>query len=394
MIEQKIPLAAPRIDGLEMHGLSRGIHSGFVAPCGPELDGFEADFAQAVGLPYTLAVSSGTAALHLALHALGISPGDIVPVSTLTFIGGVSPISFLGAIPAFIDSDPETWNMDPGLLENYLHKLKTDGETMPKAAVVTELYGQCIDYSRFREVCDKFGLYLVVDAAESLGGKFLDDRGNWRSAGELADVAIYSFNGNKMITGSTGGMLASKHADIIVYARKLATQAKEPCDYYEHTELGYNYRMGSLVASCAREQLRTLQDRVARKREIFEEYRQHLEDIPGIQLMPEAPGTRHCRWLTTALIDRGSFGRGRDSLIHFLAERGIEARPVWKPMHTQPVFRPEKMTNPRAKPCRITKGENAEDLFAAGLCLPSGASMDERDVYLVADAVKRAWKKG
>lgn len=403
---KRIFLSPPHMNGSELDYVKAAFESNYIAPLGPMVDAFEAAFADVVGIPHVVALTSGTAAMHLALRNLGIGPGDEVCASTLTFIGGLTPIVFQGATPVLIDADPATWNMDPVLLEAELARCSRSGR-LPKAVVPTDLYGQCADYERIYSVCKRFDVPVVVDAAESLGAGC---RGN--GAGQGAKAAIYSFNGNKIITTSGGGMLASSDAAFIERARFLSQQARDPAPHYEHSTIGYNYRMSNISAAIGIGQLRTLSDRVRRKREIFDYYRQQLYGTPGIEFMPEAPYGTSNRWLTVLLITPEQFGVDRETVRLALEAENIESRPVWKPMHLQPVFaldrqyprlEPEGATskagcfpderardkNERdAYPCRVVGGAVSEDLFARGLCLPSGTAMTTGDMNRVVAVIK------
>lgn len=392
----RILLSPPHMHGQELDLVREAFESGFVVPLGPMLDAFEREFAEVIGIPHCLAVHSGTAAMHLALHHLGIGPGDEVLASTLTFIASVSPVTFLGGTLTFIDSDRASWNMDPDLLGEAVADRARKGR-LPRAVVPTDLFGQPCDLPRIRAVCEPYGIPVVCDAAEALGARYRGDRlqqrdagcargaagvpgeGGWRHAGAGATAAVYSFNGNKIITTSGGGMLASDDPELIEHARKLATQAREPVPYYEHKEIGYNYRMSNILAAIGRGQLRVLQDRVDRRRAIFGQYRTLLSDLPGLEFMPEAPYGRHNRWLTVVLVTPDEFGMDTNALRLALADANIEARPVWKPMHLQPVFHG----------CEVIGGSVSEDLFERGLCLPSGSAMTESDVERVCGVIRQ-----
>ena len=357
--------------GEELKFVHDAFESNYIAPLGPQVDAFEHEFADMVGIPYTVALSCGTAAMHLALKYLGVGPGDEVFASTLTFIGSVSPIIFQGASPVFIDSDRSTWNMDPNLLGNELISCALKGK-LPKAVIPTDLYGQCTDYDQIQKICEYYDIPVVIDAAESLGAEYKD-----RCAGVAGRASVFSFNGNKIITTSGGGMLASNEKKFIDYARKLSQQAREPLPYYEHIEIGYNYRMSNILAAIGRGQLIVLDERIKRKRYIFEYYKNSLGNVPGIEFMPEASYGKSNRWLTVILITPQEFGVDREFVRLALEAENIESRPVWKPMHLQPVF----------KAFRCIKGNVAEDIFGRGLCLPSGTSMSESDIYRVVSVI-------
>ncbi|MDH3349271.1 MAG: aminotransferase class V-fold PLP-dependent enzyme [Desulfobulbaceae bacterium] len=354
-----------------MELVKQAFESNYIAPLGPMVDAFESEFAAKLGIPYVVALSSGTAAMHLALHCLDIGPGDEVLASTLTFIGSVNPIIYLGAKPVFIDSDLKTWNMDPDLLAEELDDCAARGK-LPKAVVPTDLYGQCVDLDRILKVCEPFDVPVVVDSAEALGASYKN-----RSAGNGARASIYSFNGNKIITTSGGGMLASHDAELINKAKFLSQQAREAVPHYQHTQIGYNYRMSNILAAIGLGQLKVLEERVAAKRRIFAAYKKALGELPGIEFMPESSYGQANRWLTVILINSDQFGADCNAVRLALEENNIEARPVWKPMHMQPVF----------SECRKRQGSVSEKLFKQGLCLPSGTSMSIKDIEQVVEVV-------
>lgn len=368
----RIYLSPPHLSGLEEAFLKEALDSGWIAPLGPQVEAFEREFAEAVGVPHALAVSSGTAAIHLALLAAGVEPGDEVVVSTLTFAASAFPVLYIGARPIFVDSERRSWNMDPHLLAEFLERRAKVGR-LPKAVILVHLYGQSADIDPIQELCEAYGVALIEDAAEALGSTY-----KGRSPGTWGVAGIYSFNGNKIITTSGGGMLVSSDAELIAHARKLATQAREPVPWYEHAEVGYNYRLSNLLAAVGRAQLRTLEDRVRARRRIFERYVAGLSDLPGLTFQPEAPWGRHTRWLTVITLDPKAFGRTPEEVRRALEEQGIETRPVWKPMHLQPVFREAETVG----------GEVAEELFARGLCLPSGSSLSIEDQDRVIEAIR------
>lgn len=370
---KRLYLSPPHMSGLEVEFVREAFESGWVAPLGPQVDAFEREFAEKVGAKYALALSSGTAALHLALIHLGVGPGDEVVVSTLTFVASANPVVYQGARPVFVDSERISWNMDPNLLEDVLRRKARLGKR-PKAVILVHLYGQAADIEAIKEICDRFGVPLIEDAAEALGATY---RG--RSPGTFGCAGIFSFNGNKIITTSGGGMLVSDDEQLIAHARKLATQAREPVPHYEHREIGYNYRLSNVLAGIGRGQLRVLDERVKRKREIFSLYQQLLGDLPGIEFMPEAPWGRSNRWLTVVTIDPERFGATREDVRLTLEAENIEARPVWKPMHLQPVY----------QGCEYVGRGVSDDLFAQGLCLPSGTQMTDEDVERVASVIRK-----
>ena len=401
---KRIFLSPPHMCGEELRFVNEAFESNYIAPLGPMVDAFEKEFAEKVGMKHAVAVSSGTAAMHLALRILGIGPGDEVLASTLTFIGSVTPVMFQGATPVFIDSDRSTWNMDPALLEVELDASRKRGR-LPKAVVPTDLYGQCCDYGRIYAICRRYDIPVVVDGAEAMGSCYKSDlrpstSDLWNHAGVGAKAAVYSFNGNKIITTSGGGMLASDEEEFIERARFLSQQARDPAPHYEHTTIGYNYRMSNIVAAIGRGQLRALDERVRRRREIFDYYRDALSGLPGIEFMPEAPYGKANRWLTVILIKPEEFGADREVMRLALEAENIEARPLWKPMHLQPVFQVEGRkahgATPKQKENRVRAraigGEVAEDLFNRGLCLPSGTAMTEEDLDRVVTVIKKCSK--
>lgn len=366
-----IPLSAPHLAGGELEALARALESNWIAPIGPEVDAFEEEFAQVLGIPHALATTSGTAALHLALRVLGVGPGDDVLVSTLTFCASVNPILYLGARPVFVDSEPRSWNMDPGLLVDELERRGRAG-TLPAAVVVVHLFGQVADMDPIVAACRRWGVPVVEDAAEGLGAVHRGVAGE-RPAGTLGDLAIFSFDGSKIITTSMGGMLVSRDGPRVSHARKLARQAREPVPHYEHTEVGYNYRMSNLLAAVGRVQLEALPHRVEARRSVFARYRQALQGAPGITLQEEAPWGLHARWLTCIQVDPTAAGEDRSGVSDRLREAGIETRPVWKPMHLQPVY----------QGLPAVGGDVARRLFETGLCLPSSSTLTEAEIARV-----------
>lgn len=347
--------------------LRDAVQSNWIAPLGPHVDAFESETCARVDMPHALALSSGTAALHLALEVLGVSRGDEVWLSTLTFAATANAVTYVGATPVFIDSDLTSWNLDPALLAQALDDAAKAGR-LPKAVIAVDLYGQCCDLEPITAACRRHGVYLIEDAAEALGATY---RG--RPAGCFGDLSILSFNGNKIITTSGGGMLLSRRKDWIDRARYLATQARSPARHYEHEAIGYNYRMSNLLAAVGRAQLADLDRRVTARRATNAAYRQALGDLPGWTFMPEAPfGSSTC-WLTCATVESGP-----STIFENLDRVDIEARPVWKPMHMQPVF----------AGARSIGGAVAERLFATGICLPSGSNLTADDRNRVVDAIR------
>ena len=429
----RIYLSPPHLSGRELELVLDAVKSNWVAPLGPHVDAFEREFAEVVGVPHAVALSSGTAALHLALRILSdgrgtnggrpiahrqLSFGDSNEVlcSTFTFAATANAIIYDGGVPVFIDSDSASWNMDPGLLREELCALAKQGK-LPRAVIAVDLYGQCADYDPIVEACEEFEVPLVEDAAEALGAVYWGkakaeakakakeevkakakakveekEAGSpsvststftstcSRSAGSFGQAAAFSFNGNKILTTSGGGMLVSHDRAIIKKARFLATQARDRAPHYQHSEIGFNYRMSNILAAIGRGQLEVLPQRVAARRHNFEFYRQALGGLPGIEFMPEAGFGRGTRWLTCLTIDPEEFGATSKDVRLALERRNIEARPVWKPMHLQPVF----------KDCRVRGGGVAKRLFAKGLCLPSGSALTEDDLARICAVVRKA----
>jgi dTDP-4-amino-4,6-dideoxygalactose transaminase len=446
----RIYLSSPHIGETEFEFVREAFDTNWIAPVGPHVDAFEREFAHAVGADHAVAVTSGTAALHLALRLAGVGEGDDVLVSTLTFCASVNPIIYLGARPVFIDSETASWNLDPNLLKDELRR-RAATNRLPRALVLVHLYGQCADIEPVVALCRDYGVELIEDAAEALGARYWGwengesgERGESLESGESGEngesgekgekgesgkngengesgekgekgergrrgstflpsshrrilpssnnpvaqsparspgifgrTGIFSFNGNKIITTSGGGMLVTDDGDLARHAKKLATQARDDAPHYEHSEIGYNYRMSNVLAGIGRGQLRVLDDRVRARRANFDWYVGALGDLPGISFMPEAPWGLHTRWLTCLTIDPAAFGASREDVRHALEAENIEARPVWKPMHLQPAY--------RAYPA--AGGRVAEYLFEHGLCLPSGSNLSPQDLERVRDVI-------
>lgn len=353
----RIFLSPPHMGGNEQYYINRAFEANYIAPLGENVTEFENAIKAFTGVKNALAVSSGTAAIHLALKVLGVSVGDKVLASSFTFIGSVSPITFVGAEPIFVDSDKTSWNADPNLVEEAFKRYR------PKAFILTHLYGQVAKLDEIVSLCEKYGVDLIEDAAESLGATF-----NGKHSGSFGRIGIYSFNGNKIITTSGGGMLVSDDEALIKKAGFLATQARENFPHYEHYEIGFNYRMSNIVAGIGRGQMEVLSDRVKRKREIFDYYRSNLP----LEFMPEIEKSVGNRWLTTAL------GVEPEKLRLHLETKNIESRPLWKPMHLQRVFKDAKA---------IVNG-TSEELFGCGICLPSGTEMTTEQLDLIVATIK------
>jgi dTDP-4-amino-4,6-dideoxygalactose transaminase len=363
-------LSPPDVGPEERRLLLDAFDSNWIAPQGPHVEAFEREFAETVGVPHAVALSSGTAALHLALQILGIAAGDEVLTSSMTFAATANAITYVGATPAFIDVSRDTWNLDPDLLEQEL-EIRRRSRRQVAAVLTVDLYGQCADYTRIVEVCARFGVPMIEDAAEALGatcGK--------ANAGAFGECAAFSFNGNKIITTSGGGMLVSHRRDIVERARHLATQARDLAPHYQHSEIGYNYRLSNLLAAVGRGQLKSLSGKIARRRAVNDAYRRALE-IPGLDFMPEAGYGRSNCWLTCITLSPDGFGASREDVRVALEAENIESRPLWKPMHLQPVF----------SDCAMSGGSVSEDLFERGLCLPSGSSLAAADQARVIDII-------
>jgi dTDP-4-amino-4,6-dideoxygalactose transaminase len=369
---KRIYLSPPDLSRLDRELVVEALESGWVAPLGPHVDAFEREVAAVAGVPHAVALSSGTAALHLSLAALGIGSGDDVLTSTLTFAATANAIAYVGATPVFIDVSPQTWTIDPDLLEEEIVGRVCAGRR-PAAVIAVDLYGQCCDYDRIAALCERHGVPLIEDAAESLGSSYRD-----RPAGGFGACGIFSFNGNKIITTSGGGMLVSRSRAIVERARHLATQARDQAPHYEHSEIGFNYRLSNLLAALGRGQLKSLVTKVERRRGIRRAYIDAFGGFDGIDFLHEADYGRSNAWLTCITVDPQRLGATREEIRLHLESRNIESRPVWKPMHLQPVFRS----------CRVRGGEVARRLFEQGLCLPSGSGLTAAEQALVIEAVE------
>jgi dTDP-4-amino-4,6-dideoxygalactose transaminase len=374
MTEARIYLSPPDVGDLERKLLLEAFDSNWVAPVGPDLGVFESQVADLVGVRHAVALSSGTAALHLALLAAGVQRGDTVLVPSFTFAATANAVMYLGARPVFIDSTAENWNIDPALVADELHRRARMGR-VPRAVITVDVYGQCADYDPLLAACDSYGVTLVEDAAEALGASY---RG--RPAGSFGLAGVLSFNGNKILTTGGGGMLVTDDERVATQARYLATQARDPVPHYEHRAVGYNYRLSNLLAAVGRGQVQRLDDLIAARRDTARYYRAALGDLPGLEFMPIAGYGTPNWWLTCLLVDPDRFGAGRDQIVARLATYDIEARPTWKPMHLQPVFQGYPMRG----------GAVSADLFSRGLCLPSGSSLTAHDRQRVVDAIRAA----
>jgi dTDP-4-amino-4,6-dideoxygalactose transaminase len=368
----RVFLSPPDVGDEERHLLLDAFDSNWIAPLGPHVDGFEDDLATMIDVPAALALSSGTAALHLALLLLGVEPGADVLVPTQTFVATANVVTYVGARPVLVDSDPATWTIDPDLVASELEARARTGR-LPAAVITVDLYGQCADYDRLLATCAAFDVPLLEDAAEALGATY---RG--RPAGTFGAAGVFSFNGNKIITTSGGGMLVSHDEAMITRARYLSTQAREPVVHYEHVAVGFNYRLSNLLAAVGRGQLRGLARRIDRRRAINKQYRTALADVPGIDFMPVASYGEPNYWLTCILVDPTEFGATHEDIRMALEALDIESRPTWKPLHLQPVY---------AEAPRVG-GQAAASIFDRGLCLPSGSSLEPADQDRITTAIR------
>ena len=367
----KIWLSPPHISGNEKKYLDEAFDQNWIAPAGPHLDQFEDEISRFSNGYEVAVLSSGTAAIHLSLILLGIKKDDIVLCSSFTFSASVNPVIYQGATPVFIDSEPETWNMDPVLLEDAINNYIKIGRK-PKAIILVHLYGYPAKLDQFLEISNKYNIPIVEDAAEAIGSKYKD-----QPLGTFGEIGIFSFNGNKIITTSSGGALISKNKEFIKKAKFLATQSRDNSPHYEHSEIGYNYRMSNVCAAIGIGQLEVLESRVVKRRFIYNYYKENLSSIPFISFVDDLDGYYSNRWLTTILISEKSVISREDIRLKLL-ENNIESRPLWKPMHMQPVFSSYKS---------YINGVS-EDLFKRGLCLPSGSIMQEKDLNRVVDIIK------
>ena len=368
-LSQRIWLSSPHLGEEEVAFVDEAFKTNWIAPLGPNVDGFERELAAHVGVGHAAALSSGTAALHLGLVLLGVQSGDVVFCSSLTFVASCNPILYCGATPVFIDAEPETWNMSPVALERAFEAARRGGR-LPRCVILVNLYGQSADMDALLPICARYGVPVLEDAAESLGGSY-----KGRSSGTFGRMGVYSFNGNKIITTSGGGMLVADDADLVARARELSTQARDPAPHHQHSEMGFNYRMRNVLAGIGRGQLRVLDQRVAQRRCVFERYRQVLTDRPDIQRMTKPPGFQSTRWLTCLPLSRPTARQRCAAVIQRLERHSIEARPVCDPMHLQPLFFGAPYFNDAL-------GEDGlGGLFQHGLCLPSGfnTSEDQQD---------------
>ncbi|MEO8414739.1 MAG: aminotransferase class I/II-fold pyridoxal phosphate-dependent enzyme [Ginsengibacter sp.] len=370
---ERVWLSSPHMGEKEKVYVAEAFSTNWVAPLGPNVDAFEKQLAEYVGVKGAVSLSSGTGALHLALKILGIKSGDIVLCQSFTFAASAFPINYCDAIPVFIDSEKETWNMDPALLETAIKDQLSKGKK-PAAIMVVHLYGMPAKMDEIIEIAKRYDIPLIEDAAEALGSTY-----NGKACGSLGEVGILSFNGNKIITTSGGGALTSNNESIVKKARHLSAQAKEPAAFYLHKEIGYNYRLSNVLAGIGRGQMEVLPERVKKRREIFEYYKAELGNIEGIEFLAEPAGSVSNRWLTTVLFDKKP-GEGINEKIRLeLEKQNIETRALWKPLHQQPVF----------ENCEVYNNGVADELFAAGLCLPSGSNTSGVNLEKVVCEIKR-----
>lgn len=378
-MKNKIWLSSPHMSGKEQKYIQEAFDTNWIAPLGPNVDGFEQDLQKFLGVEHVAALSSGTAAIHLALIMLGVEANDEVICSSFTFSASANPIVYQNATPVFVDSEPETWNMDPKLLElAILDRLKNGKK--PKAIIVVHLYGMPAKMHEILKIARYYDIPVIEDSAEALGSKYAD-----QYCGSFGEMSVLSFNGNKIITTSGGGALVSKHENFIKKARFLATQARDDAPHYQHSQIGYNYRMSNIIAGVGRGQMEVLEQRIEKRRSINHLYRKNLADIKGLSFLKE-PDEKYFSnfWLTTILIDpKTTGGVTREDLRLALRDENIDSRPLWKPMHLQPVFE------------NYPKYINgvSEDLFEKGLCLPSGSNLTDDDLSHVIDTLIQCFKR-
>jgi len=369
----RIYLSPPHLGRHELNYLHKAVEDNWVAPIGPNLTGFEADLCAFTGVAHAVALTSGTAAIHLGLRLLGVGPGDEVLCPSFTFVATASPIVYCGATPVFVDSEADTWNICPAHLREAITDRLRLGKK-PKVLVLVHLYGMPAKLDELLAIAQEYGIAVLEDAAEALGARY-----QGRPLGSFGQVSVFSFNGNKILTTSGGGALLTPDAALAKKALFLATQAKDPAPHYQHSEIGYNYRLSNLLAGIGRGQMELLEDRVKRRREIFNWYKENLAGLPGLAVAPaaEPPGSHSNRWLTTVLLNPAATP---ETLRQHLETKNIESRPLWKPLHLQPLFAGAPLYG----------GAVCEDLFNRGLCLPSGTAMGDEELRRVAKAVREA----
>lgn len=376
MEKKRIFLSSPHMGGMEQKFVQEAFDTNWVAPLGPNVNEFEKELSEYVGIKAAAATVSGTSAIHMALKCVGVKAGDKVFCSSLTFAASCNPIIYEGGIPVFIDSEPESWNMSPDALKKAFEDAEKCGE-IPKAIIVVNLYGQSADMDPIKELCDKYNVPIIEDAAESLGAIYKD-----KMSGTIGDYGIYSFNGNKIITTSGGGMLVSNNEERIAKTRFWITQARENERHYEHKELGYNFRMSNVVAGIGRGQLRVLDERVRQKTEIYNTYKEEFKDIEDIEMMPECKYGKSNHWLSCITLKTEGKVKPLD-IILALEKENIESRPIWKPMHMQPYYKEYKFFSHNEDGISV-----AEDIFNRGLCLPSDSKNTKEDMDRVISIIK------
>ena len=369
----RIYLSPPHVSDRERELLLDAFDSNWIAPLGPHVDAFEAELAAYVHMPYAAALSSGTAALHLALILHGVQPDDVVVCSSFTFAATANAIRYVGAEPVFVDAAPDTWCMNPAFVEAAIQAEQRAGRRVA-AIIAVDLYGLMPDYDALTAIAERFGVPLIEDAAEALGSR----RSDGRRAGSFGRCAAFSFNGNKIITTSGGGMLVSDDEQLIDRARYLATQARQPVAHYEHTDVGYNYRLSNLLAAVGRGQLEGLEEKIEQRRRTRAAYEEALGHLPGVQFAPLPPDQSPNHWLTCVTIDAAALGVDREAIRAHLAADQIESRPLWKPMHQQPIF----------AGCRVYGRAVSDGLFADGLCLPSGSALNDSDRQRIIERIQ------
>jgi pyridoxal phosphate-dependent aminotransferase EpsN len=370
--QKRILLSVPHMSGREEKYVKEAFQSNWLSTVGPNLAALEQEFSTRIGLP-CVALSSGTAGIHLGVRLMNIHPGDEVIVSTLTFAATCNPVLYEQGVPVFMDSDYSSWNLDPQRLADFLRQ-RAAVNRIPKAIIVVHIFGQSADMEPILGLCREYGVRVIEDAAEALGALYRD-----KPVGTMGDVGIFSFNGNKIITCSGGGMLASPDADLVARARFWSAQARDPGLNYLHSELGYNYRLSNVLAGIARGQLEVLDERVAQRRAIAARYQQGLSNLAGFSFMPQAPYGLHTNWLSCCLIDPKEFGTDQPGLLRALDDANIEARPVWKPLHTQKLYQKYECIG----------GAVAKDLNERGICLPSSSSLSLEDQEFIIDVIRR-----
>ncbi|AIY82838.1 beta-eliminating lyase family protein [Clostridium baratii str. Sullivan] len=381
MKNKRILLASPHMGGMEKDFVQEAFDTNWIAPLGPNVNNFEKEVAELVGVKTGAALVSGTSAIHMALKAIGIETGDRVFCSSLTFSASCNPIIYENAEPIFIDSEPESWNMSPIALEKAFKECKRDGK-LPKAVIVVHLYGQAADMDKIMEICNRYNVPIIEDAAESLGTTY-----KGKQTGTFGEFGIFSFNGNKIITTSGGGMLVADDEEKIAKVRFWSTQSRENERHYEHKEIGYNYRMSNIVAGVGRGQLRVLNERIEKKKRIFEAYKEAFRDIEEIEMMPICEYGNPNYWLSCMTIKEKSKIKAIDVIIA-LEEENIESRPIWKPMHMQPVFKDYLFFNHNYDEDISV----SEDIFNRGICLPSDTKNNDEDMERIIRVIRKVFK--